>query len=662
MGIFVSFQYATPPTSAGQVVSSDNAPNRHAIISLHALDNGYTGAPMTLLTKHPKLFTTIFGQSDSLSNTIELPDEANGFEKNGQSTDLVVLFHAFSKSPESLGHILDTIKGNLKYANADILAPQLPFALFSMAEPGAVIARALSLVDRACANRAAQGAEYKNIVFIGHSMGALFVRKLYIAACGENRNTPLEKEIHDELEKIGAAPLDAPRSWAHSVSRLLLMASINRGWTISHHMAPLHAISFKIGSMIGRVIFWAKKRFPIIFSTRRGAPFVTQLRLQWLEMRKHAKNKGGIGKAITVQLLGSIDDLVSPDDNIDLVTGKDFIYLDVPASGHKNIIDMGHNTPEGRARREVLDSALSQSAKELKDIQVIPFDTRIQANKRVTDVIFVIHGIRDEGFWTRKIARRIASKGNERKRIIRSVTSSYGYFPMLSFFRPGARQAKVEWLMDQYTEAKARYPNAQFSYVGHSNGTYLLTKALQDYPAVKFERVVFAGSVVNIGYKWEQYTPGRVGAVLNFRADADWVVAFFPKALQSLQIQDLGSAGHDGFNSASTVNQVFQPDLLVSGGHSTALQEKLWEEIAEFVLVDTPTHKSIQLPVDIESSSDHKSWVKYPAYVAPVIWVAIIAILVWILHLILNADMAEWLKTVSVLAYLLAIWTVLTRV
>jgi hypothetical protein len=44
------------------------------------------------------------------------------------------------------------------------------------------------------------------------------------------------------------------------------------------------------------------------------------------------------------------------------------------------------------------------------------------------------------------------------------------------------------------------------------------------------------------------------------------------------------------------------------------------------------------------------------------IWVAIFAILIGILHLILNADMAEWLKTISVLTYLLTIWTVLTRV
>ena len=323
---------------------------------------------------------------------------------------------------------------------------------------------------------------------------------------------------------------------------------------------------------------------------------------------------------------------------------------------------MDKASAEGRARRAVFEAALNKSPVQLQAMQAIPGDARYQENHRVSDVVFVIHGIRDEGFWTRKIARRIIAKGREQKREIRSVTSSYGYFPMLSFLRPGARQEKIEWLMDQYTQAKAKYPNAKFSYVGHSNGTYLLAKALQDYPAVHFERVVFAGSVVNRKYDWERYTPDKIGAVLNFRANADWVVAFFPKALQSMQIQDLGSAGHDGFSSASRLPQVFQPTRLVAGGHSTALQEKLWTEIAEFVLAEPDQLKSVELPPDIKSSLDHQWWVKYPAYIAPVIWVLILALAVFILYQILQTDLAEWLKTLSVLAYLAVIWTILTRV
>ncbi len=70
------------------------------------------------------------------------------------------------------------------------------------------------------------------------------------------------------------------------------------------------------------------------------------------------------------------------------------------------------------------------------------------------------------------------------------------------------RRSKVEWLMDQYTENLALYPNADFSFVGHSNGTYLLAKALLEYPACKFKNVVFAGSVVNKNYDWGTLVSG----------------------------------------------------------------------------------------------------------------------------------------------------------
>ena len=55
-----------------------------------------------------------------------------------------------------------------------------------------------------------------------------------------------------------------------------------------------------------------------------------------------------------------------------------------------------------------------------------------------------------------------------------------------------------------------------------------LSKVLQDYPAVKFEHVVFTGSVVHRGYAWNLYVPKWVKSVVNFVTTADWV-AFFQK-------------------------------------------------------------------------------------------------------------------------------------
>src|SRR5262249_22061149 len=241
--------------------------------------------------------------------------------------------------------------------------------------------------------------------------------------------------------------------------------------------------------------------------------------------------------ATTVQLLGTIDDLVSPDDNIDLISGRDFIYLEVPHSGHANVIEMGADNrhPErarlAAERRAALIKAMNVDKTDL-NTSLSPVDSSVTVRNDVSDVVFVIHGIRDEGYWTRKIAYHVQLEGQKLGRTVATETSTYGYFPMLPFLRPGAREEKVQWLMDRYTEARARYPRAQrFHYVGHSNGTYLLTKALEESPAVHFDQVVFAGSVVRRDYSWDRFIPRRVKGVLNFVATADWVVAFFPNAL-----------------------------------------------------------------------------------------------------------------------------------
>jgi pimeloyl-ACP methyl ester carboxylesterase len=587
------------------------------------------------------------------------------------SSDLVVLLHAYTKSAGDLDWVRRQIAKQGPYRGADVIAPTLPFGLLSMARPEDVLVDVLAQIDNAWTKRSDAGKPYRRILLVGHSMGALFLRKLYVIACGENTQAPFEKRLKALLLQRNLQGVDKPRQWAGEVDRIILLAGMNRGWTISHHMSLLRALTMKIGVAAGQVLSWVRGRPPIIFSIRRGAPFITQLRLQWLAMRQ-ARGDKGVGDALTVQLLGTIDDLVAPEDNIDLVTGREFVYLDVPASGHENIVQMD-DTDAGRARVAVLQAAVSASPEQLERQQVLPADSIFQPEPDITDVVFVIHGIRDQGYWTHKIARRVIAQGRDKRRRVRSVTSSYGYFPMLSFLRPGARQQKVEWLMDQYTEARARYPRATFTYVGHSHGTYLAAKALHDYPAARFQRIVFAGSVVNRDYHWHDFIPSQTDGVLNFVASADWVVAFFPNAFQRLQIQDLGSAGHDGFSEARRLPELIEPTRsaggagegtggpvtarFLVGGHGAALQEKLWDAIAGYVLGD-----DMVVPRDVEMAHRHPWWIDYPARVAPLIWAVLGTILIWLLYQIIGLPIAEWLKTVVVIGYAALVWLVLTRV
>lgn len=494
------------------------------------------------------------------------------FEKHGASKDLVVLLHAFDASPERLIHLADRARQRLP--DADLYIPRLPVSSpFSTTPMAMMVQDLLRTLDGLCPS-------YDRIQLVGHSLGGLLARKLYVVACGSLEDAPLE------------APFEGSprRAWAGKVERIILLAGMNRGWQISHHLSLRKAIEWRVGIWIGTALavlglILLRWRLPMILELRRGSPFITQLRLQWLAMRP------SLGGALTVQLLGSIDDIVSPEDNVDLVSGGDFIYLDVPFSGHSNVIEM-NATPEGEARAAVFLAALTKSREELEHDAVLPSDFPLpQPDPDVTDVIFVIHGIRDLGHWTQKIARRIRKHGLGPTRKIETETASYGFFPMLPFLFPWCRREKVEWLMDRYTRAKALYPKAQFSFVGHSNGTYLLADALERYPSVRFRHVVFAGSVVRNGYPWSRLLRERkVGAVLNYIATADWVVAGFPKWLGCV---GLGAAGHDGFASEHLRDE-FQIRY-VEGTHDAALKERHWDAIARFIVqgeVD-PTHPRV---------------------------------------------------------------------
>lgn len=506
------------------------------------------------------------------------------------------------------------------------------------------------------------GKPYQHIVLIGHSFGSLFARKLYVIAKGETDEAPFEAEIHEALRSVGADSATSDRPWSEKVDRIILLAGMNRGWSISHHLSLSRAAIMQVGVGLGYIIETVTGRLPVIMSIRRGAPFITQLRLQWLAMERKQKTVIEPGKrAVVVQLLGTIDDLVSPVDNVDLVSGSNFEYLEIPHSGHKNVVEMD-DPKYGPGRAEKLREALALNPK--ASLGTVVFEQRLEVDNEVSDVVFIIHGIRDEGFWTEKIAHRVhehakrLQPGKELKVI--TETSSYGFFPMLSFLIPGERQGKVEWLMDRYTEAKARYPKARFHYIGHSHGTYLLAKALEDYPSTKFHNVVFAGSVVRESYEWHSYMSKRINAVQNFVASADWVVAFFPKALQSLSIQDLGSAGHDGFKEAKSSPQARVYELprpkYIAGQHSAALQEVMWDSIADFILTG-----DIQSPSEEFRVSEQAWWVRYPAQIAPAILLLVVCALAYFLYRIFHLEVREWQKTLLVIGYLVVIWTVITK-
>ena len=581
----------------------------------------------------------------------------SGFEAAGSSLHLAVFLHAFEGNARNMQGAIAALRKSANGPDTDTFAPDLPFGMFSRANPSEVLADLLAKLDLIWMSRVADGRAYETVTLVGHSMGSLFARKLYAAAMGQTSEAPFEAQLISELERLNVSPITVVRPWGSAITRIVLLAGMNRGWTISHHMSLTRGAAMSAGLWFSRAIEAVGARPFIVVAAHRGAPFVTQLRLQWLAMRERAaRNQNALAQV--VQLLGTQDDLVPPSDNVDPVTGSDFTYLEVPKSGHSSVVQMSEPGSIGEGRRRAFQLALTIPRGAATNLALAGLEP-LEVDESLRHLVFVMHGIRDLGYWTEKIGSRIAgfarSESNSR---VALETSSYGYFPLLSFLRPGARQEKVEWLMDRYTEAKARYPNASFSYVGHSHGTYLLWKAMKDYQAVRFERVVLAGSVLRTDQDWGPYfVQGRIGCLLNFVASGDWVVAFFPNAMQKLRWQDVGGAGHYGFSKATAgLVQLHPPKNLVAGGHSAALEEDWWDVIARFV-VNGRFEQTDAMPL----KTSHKWWVAGGALIAPLIWLLIAFALGAGLWLLLQTPWRESIKTLAVCGYFYLIWLILTR-
>jgi alpha-beta hydrolase superfamily lysophospholipase len=559
-----------------------------------------------------------------------MPDEK--FVKGKARNELVVVLHGLSGSPRTMSGVIESAAA--ARPDADILAIKLafggPLGVLAVRPSEQIAAKVVKRIDAAIDARGESGeppGAYEHFFLVGHSFGGVIARKVAVLANGEFPDAAFEPRLRGEF--------GSGRKWGTKIERIVLLAGMSRGWSPASVRDWATAAKWTVGSWAGELLAAASLGWlrPTVTGIRQGAPFIVQTRLQWMALARD-NARAGRPSILGVQLLGAADDLVAPDDSVDfacdLGSGDEtsFVLIELPFATHDNAHLMAKPTAgqlklieDGIARGNLsvvckkyqlvrqakwmlFGRALSRSRNNFNDIKIDPNDMSdtpaLQPDNTATHVVFVIHGIRDHGFWTQKIARVIkkeAEKDNKsrtenERHSFRSFTGSYGYFAMVPFVLPWIRRWKSEWLMDHYVEVCARYPKADISFVGHSNGTYLLARALADYPAAYFKRVVLAGSVIRRDFDWAKWLKRecnrrpRVTEVLNYVATRDWVVAIFSKAFQPFRFFDLGSAGHDGFDQfgGRGCHKRLSESHYIEGSHSAALTETQWDDIARFIV------------------------------------------------------------------------------
>jgi alpha-beta hydrolase superfamily lysophospholipase len=401
---------------------------------------------------------------------------------------------------------------------------------------GRIDRHASSLVARlAEADEAAtaRGRPYEEIILLGSSVGALLVRWAWLAG-------------------MGAFTGDQPAPWAVKVRRIVLFGGLNRGY--STRLEPGRR-TFRL--VVTKLLISLAS--PIRFAWRdalAGSAFVTNVRLTWMRyLAEHPDRQPDV-----VQLLGTEDNLVSREDSRDIEQFPQAAHVPIPGAAHF-VLDI--SGPTGEDRYLVLRSHILH--------KTAPTTPPPAPQATATDIVFVVHGIRAGAYgWVTEIRRLLTATGPG----WRVVTPTYRYFSALAFAFPATRRRKVRWFLDQYGRELAGHPTASFHFVGHSNGTYLLGQALQQVPAVRFDRVYLAGSVLPSDYPWHAHldgpgTPPRIAIIRSDRGSRDLPVAVLAHGLRGLRMRDVGDGGFGGFAQLDAPPAIQWPYF--PGGHAAPL-------------------------------------------------------------------------------------------
>jgi alpha-beta hydrolase superfamily lysophospholipase len=385
------------------------------------------------------------------------------------------------------------------------------------------------------------GGGYDNVVLVGHSLGGVLVRYAYLHALG----------TFDPTDR---------RPWAAAVERVVLFASLNRGIEVS----------FRRRWWLP-VVAWLSRFLPVTrhwlaHDLLRGSDFITNLRIAWLREINALSRP-----PLMVQYLGRSDSLVSEEDSRDIDTFATGTQELVPDATHADLIRLD-TAPDPDARFALIARAFT--------------DPRPSGRHSIGDprqrVVIVLHGIRaNNDDWPRDLERLIEADwpGTE------VIAATYGRFSARKFMIPATRRKYLSWMQDTYAERLAANPRATFHFIGHSNGTYLLGHSLEKVPAMRFERIMLAGSVLPTTYDWQRRAADdQVRALRNDRAAHDVPVGVLCSALRGLHMTDVGTGGVDGFRWEDPIKT---ETYYYKGGHSAALTAANLPHLAAYVMDGT---------------------------------------------------------------------------
>lgn len=330
---------------------------------------------------------------------------------------------------------------------------------------------------------------------------------------------------------------------------------------------------------------------------------MTNLRIDWIRHfrtleRLHSGDmtrgdSGQVHGPLVMQYLGDDDKLIkSSADDKDILAFPTGHFHYVAGGTHADLFRLEPKyTADPDARYAVLRQAFVE--------QPASMETRPERRPQKTDkkrVVMILHGIRADRVdnWVEHL-RKLIIECDSQDTVV--STPTYGYFTAYRFALPPERRKNIPTFRDEYTELLAEHPQAEFSIIAHSNGTYMLGRSLRKTPGMRFKNVVLAGSALPEEYDWEELmNPDgnipQVGRVRNERANRDAPIALLCSMLQGLpgkSMKDIGRGGFAGFRGDAVLEIAYH-----QGGHGKALEADNLPRLVDYVFDQNP--QELDLP------------------------------------------------------------------
>jgi pimeloyl-ACP methyl ester carboxylesterase len=219
---------------------------------------------------------------------------------------------------------------------------------------------------------------------------------------------------------------------------------------------------------------------------------------------------------------------------------------------------------------------------------------RGEARETPRTIVMSLHGIRTRGDWQKHLSPALAAEDFIPKPL------DYGFFRAIQLVIPFMRDRKIKWLLEEYTHVMNEWGPHPPSIIAHSFGTYLVARTLQKHAEVKFDRVIFCGSIVEREYPWLTiFTRGQVTRVLNDYGGKD----FWAKAAEWV-VNDAGPSGAKGFKDTAggRVVERFRPEFSHSDFFYTLNYANVW----------IPFLKGVDPPGDVDiprSAINRRFWI-----------------------------------------------------